>query len=145
MSLSNVHQTNRTNTESVSRNLFSVFCTRARVKLNTCKLFVKLCVHFVSMYVSNCSQKWTQTDTKVTFHPTHSTHLKTFFSPIWKLWLKIKLFYSISIALTLPIIKDIVNFVFKVVNKEAQILSQGFLSIVCLSLLFSFSFTQILF
>ena len=31
-------------------------------------IFVKLCVHFVSMCHVSRSQKWTQTDTKVTFH-----------------------------------------------------------------------------
>merc|ERR1712035_176724 len=47
-------------------------------------VFVKLCVHFcVSVYKS--SRKWTQTDTKVTFHPpptttttTHSRLIRSF-------------------------------------------------------------------
>ena len=37
-------------------------------------LIVKLCVHFVSVCLS--VQKWTQTETKVTFHP--PVHQKTF-------------------------------------------------------------------
>ena len=44
-------------------------------------IFVKLCVHFC-VYVSKSLRKWTQTDTKVTFHPTHHpppTHQETFF------------------------------------------------------------------
>ena len=38
---------------------------------------VKLCVHFC-VCVSKSSRKWTQTDTKVTFHPP-TRHQKTFF------------------------------------------------------------------
>ena len=39
---------------------------------------VKLCVHFVSMCHVSRSQKWTQTDTKVTFHPPPPPTMKLF-------------------------------------------------------------------
>ena len=41
-------------------------------------IIVKLCVHFVSMCHVSRSQKWTQTDTKVTFHPPPPPTMKLF-------------------------------------------------------------------
>ena len=72
-------------------------CKKKRF-LRQCVIFVKLCVYFVSVcqkgvpFVSVCRkgvplvsvclkvQKWTQTDTKATFHPTPpvTRHQKTF-------------------------------------------------------------------
>ena len=42
------------------------------------KTIVKLCVHFC-ICASKSLRKWTQTDTKVTFHPPTTRHQKTFF------------------------------------------------------------------
>ena len=68
---------------------------------------VKLCVHFVSMCHVSRSQKWTQTDTKVTFHHPPPTHPPTI---LWS--------YGTGFAS----IKRYDQFcVFTVVYKEAQI------------------------
>merc|ERR1712173_105258 len=59
---------------------------------------VKLCVHFC-VCVSKSLRKWTQTDTKVTFHPPPTR--KLFWSQM-KGMAKIRLFYSGDMALILP-------------------------------------------
>ena len=65
---------------------------------------VKLCVHFC-VCVSKSLRKWTQTDTKVTFHPPPTTHHhppENFFWSQMKGMAKIRLFYSSDMALILP-------------------------------------------
>ena len=64
---------------------------------------VKLCVHFC-VCVSKILRKWTQTDTKVTFHPPPTTHPPpgNFFWSQMKGMAKIRLFYSGDMALILP-------------------------------------------
>ena len=66
---------------------------------------VKLCVHFC-VCVSKSLRKWTQTDTKVTFHPPPPTTThhppENFFWSQMKGMAKIRLFYSGDMALILP-------------------------------------------
>ena len=62
-------------------------------------IIVKLCVHFVSVCLK--VKKWTQTDTKVTLHPTHPPPGNFFWCQM-KGMAKIRLFYSGDIALILP-------------------------------------------
>ena len=76
---------------------------------------VKLCVHFC-VCVSKSLRKWTQTDTKVTFHQPDTCHRhhhppeKLFWSQM-KGMAKIRLFYSGAMVLILPRFKDITHFV----------------------------------
>ena len=56
-------------------------------------------------------QKWRQTETKVTFRPPEN-----FFLSQMKGMAKIRLFYSGAMALILPQLKDIANFVYKLIN-----------------------------
>ena len=64
-------------------------CLDLQVAAKTINFVVKLCVHFC-VCVSKNLRKWTQTDTKVTFHPPPTTnppptrHQETFFGLIWK-------------------------------------------------------------
>ena len=64
-------------------------------------IFVKLCVHFC-VRVSKSLKKWTQTDTKVTFHPPPTHPPGNFFWSQMKGMAKIRLFYSGDMALILP-------------------------------------------
>ena len=95
---------------------------------------VKLCVHFVAMCLK--VQKWTLTDTKVTFPPTPTTHHLPTRKLFWcqmKGTAKILLFYSGAMALILTRLKDITHFVFYDCYKEAKILPLWCHSTLCLS------------
>ena len=72
-------------------------------------------------------KKWTQTDTKVTFHPIHHPQENLFWSQMRGM-AKIRIFYSSAIALILPRLKDITHFVFMIVYKEPKILTLWSLS-----------------
>ena len=85
-------------------------------------------VHFC-VCVSKSLRKWTQTDTKVTFHPPPPPPPpENFFWSQMKGMAKIRLFYSSAMELIFPWLKDIINFVLKLIY------THHFNPFICLSL-----------
>ena len=90
---------------------FFIFFNTSLIQRNFCQALCPFCVH-----VSVCLkvQNWTQTDTKVTFHPPPPPATQhppeNFFWSQMKGMTKIRLLYSSAMALILRQLKDITHF-----------------------------------